>query len=142
MRHASLTPISWPKFKTFLRQNPKNSQTFVDNIYTKLIKDFQYQNKEVWDLAAYFKHLQSIFLKFNIRGACDKDNLICHFWKDLKPSIRGQMEQLDKELDIWDVLISKAIAVESKTGLQPSYLIQDMDSHCLHSNWSAHNTNS
>ena len=50
------------------------------------------------------------------------------------------MEQLDKELDIWDVLVPKAIAIESKAGFQLSYVIRDIDSHYLCGNWPAHNT--
>ena len=49
------------------------------------------------------------------------------------------MEQLDKKLDVWDMLIWKTIATESKAGLQPSYVIRDMDSRCLSNNRPAHN---
>ena len=38
------------------------------------------------------------------------------------------------------MLIQKAIAVESKAGLQPSYVIRDIDLHCLRGNQPAYNT--
>ena len=84
---------------TFFRQKFGNFSTFVDGIYNKLIRDSQYQNEEVWDWATHLKHLQFIFLEFNIKRARNEDVLICHFWKGLKPSIYGQIEQLNKQLN-------------------------------------------
>ena len=81
------------------------------------MRDSQYQNKKIRDWAAHLKDLQSILLKFDIKGAPNKDDLICHFREGLKPFIRSEIEQLDKQLDVWDVLVQKAIALESKAGL-------------------------
>ena len=104
------------------------------------MKDFQYKNEEVQDWATHLNYLQSIFLKFNVKRAHNKDNLICHFYKGLKPSIPSQIEQMDGKLDNWKVLIRKAIATKSKIGLYFNYVIQDMDSYYLHGNWPAHST--
>ena len=42
LRYGGLVPISWPKFKRFLCKNLGNFRTFVDSIYSKLMKDSQY----------------------------------------------------------------------------------------------------
>ena len=101
----------------FFHQNLGDFQTFVDGIYSKIMRDFQYQSEEIRDWTAYLKYVQSIFLEFVIKAAPNRDNLIYHFWKGLKPSICSQIEQIYKELKIWDVLIQKTIAKEPETRL-------------------------
>ena len=44
-----LTPIIWTEFKVFLQNNLGESKSFVDSIWKKLKRDFQYQLKEVYD---------------------------------------------------------------------------------------------
>ena len=52
-RHQGATPITWSKFKTFFRKDLGNSQTFIDNIWSKFRKDSQYQLEEAQDWASY-----------------------------------------------------------------------------------------
>ncbi len=53
----SLVLISWDKFKAFLRKALGDSRTFVDNYWTKIRRDSQYQQEEVLDWAAHLEHL-------------------------------------------------------------------------------------
>ena len=41
-RHERATPITWLEFKAFLRKNLRNSQAFIDSIWSKFRRDSQY----------------------------------------------------------------------------------------------------
>ena len=48
-RDEELTSITWKEFKAFLRKNMGESKSFVDSIWRKLMRDYQYQLEEVND---------------------------------------------------------------------------------------------
>ena len=56
-RDEELTPITWTKFKAFLRKNLGESKSFVDSIWKKLKRDSQYQLEEVYDWASHLEYL-------------------------------------------------------------------------------------
>ena len=39
--------MTWDKFKAFLQKNLEDSRAFVDGIWSKLKRDFQYQLEEI-----------------------------------------------------------------------------------------------
>ena len=45
----SSAPVTWDKFKAFLRRSLGNSQAFVDTYWGKIKRDFQHQLEEVFD---------------------------------------------------------------------------------------------
>ena len=49
--------MTWAKFKAFFRKNLGDPRAFVDDIWSKLERDSQYQLEEVQDWAAYLKYL-------------------------------------------------------------------------------------
>ena len=112
----------------------------MDTVWSRVKRNSQYQQEEVQDWASYFEHLQSIFQKFDADGALKKSDLIRFFWEGLKPLVKAQMEQRGWELDSWEQLIEKAIETEAKAGLQPSFILREMDQRCHQGNRPAHTT--
>ena len=53
MQRNQLAPITWDKFKAFLRKSLGKSNTFVSHVWTKLRGDAQHQLKEVQNWAAH-----------------------------------------------------------------------------------------
>ena len=49
--------MTWVKFKAFLQKNLGDSWAFVDGIWSKLKRDFQYQLKEVENWVAHLEYL-------------------------------------------------------------------------------------
>ena len=84
----SSVPITWDKFKAFLRRSMRDSRAFVDSYWGKIKKDFQYQLEEVFDWTAHLEHLQVVLQEFDPVAAPNNDILIRYFWEDLKPFIR------------------------------------------------------
>ncbi len=95
----SSIPISWDKFKTFLRKALGDSRAFVDSYWTKIRRDSQYQQEVVLDWAAHLEHLQAMLKKFDPIGAPNKTILICYFRERLRPSIRAQLDHREQDLD-------------------------------------------
>ena len=52
------------------------------------------------------------------------------------------MDKQGREFDSWDKLIAKIIRAEAKAGLQPSFIIRDMDQRCHYRNWLVHTKSS
>ena len=78
-RHKNATLITWPEFKTFLRKNLKDSQAFINSIWSKFRRDSQYQLEETRDYASHIQHLQSILVEYGTIGAPYKTTMICYF---------------------------------------------------------------
>lgn len=97
--------------------NLGNSWSFVDNIWSKIKNNSQNHIEEAQDWASHLKHLQFFLLKFDTDGASEKFDLIRFFWKDLKPSIKAQIEQKDRELNNWEEIVEKVVDIEAKMGL-------------------------
>ena len=130
-QHDGAAPITWTEFKAFLQKNLRDSQAFVNSIWSKLKRDFQYQLEEVQDWAAHLEYLQSILLKFDNSRAPEESYLICFFREGLMPSIRAQIEQRGYELDSWTEIVEKAVDAEAQASLQPISYIKDIDQQCL-----------
>lgn len=123
--------MSWDDFKAFLRKNLGDSKAFVDLIWSRIKRDFQYQQEEVQDWTAHLDHLQSILLEFDADGATTEAVAIRYFREGLKPSIKAQMEQCGRELDSWGDLVEKAIDAEAKASLQPTSFLHEIDQRCF-----------
>ena len=91
--HKCATPITWLKFKAFLRKDLGSSQVFIDSIWSKFRRDSQYQLEEARNWASHLQHLQSILSEFDPIRTPNKLTIICYFQEDFKPSIKVKMEQ-------------------------------------------------
>ena len=56
---------NWEKFKAFLHNSLGESTAFVDNIWSKIKRNSQYQLKEVQDWSADLEHFQLIMMEFD-----------------------------------------------------------------------------
>ena len=56
--------------------------------------------------------------------------MICYFQEDLKPSIKVEMEQQDRESMDFEEMVQRAVNAESKVGLKSSAMIRDSDIRC------------
>ena len=135
-RHESATPITWPEFKAFLRKDLGSSQAFIDSIWSKFRRDSQYQLEEVRDWASHLQHLQSILSEFD--RTPDKQTMICYFREGLKPSIKVEMEQQDRESMDFEEMVQRAVNAETKAGLRSSIMVQDSDIRCPRSQCSSY----
>ena len=82
------TSSTWDKFKAFFKKSFGELTAFLNNIWSKIKRDTQYQQEEVQDWASYLKHFQSILVQFDTKCAPKKDVLCHYFYKGLKPLIR------------------------------------------------------
>ena len=108
-RGEELNPITWTEFKAFLRKNLGKSKSFVDNIWRKLKRDFQYQLEEVYDWAFHLKHLQSILQEYDPVAAPTEVTMVRYFEEGLKPSIKAEMDQDDSQLIDYEELVAKTV---------------------------------
>ncbi len=60
MQCNQLAPMTWDKFKAFLRKSLGESNAFVGHVWSKLRGDAQHQSEEVQEWTAHLEHLQSI----------------------------------------------------------------------------------
>ena len=93
-RHDTETsvPVTWDEFKAFLRRSLGDSQAFVDAYWGKIKRDSQYQLEEVLDWAAHLEHLQAVLREFDPAATPNKEIIIRYFRKDLRPSVRAQLD--------------------------------------------------
>ena len=56
--------------------------------------------------------------------------MICYFWKGLKPSIKIEMEQQDREAIDFEEMVQRTVNAEAKAGLRSSAIVQDSDIRC------------
>ena len=56
------------------------------------------------------------------------------FRKDLRPSIRAELDARGRDLDSWEEAVEKAVNAEAKALLQSSASTRDMDSRCPRGN--------
>ena len=122
--------MTWLEFKSFLRKNLRDSRAFVDNLWSKLKRDSQYQSESVLDWASHLEHLQSILLEFDADGAPGEPTMIRYFREGLKPSIQAEMEQRGRELDNFKDTIQKTVDAETKAALRPRSAARETDQHC------------
>ena len=53
--------------------------------------------------------------------------MICYFQKDLKPSIKIEIEQQDGETVNFEAIIQRVINTEAKLSLKSNIIVQDLD---------------
>ena len=123
-------PITWEEFEAFLRRSLGESRAFVDGIWKSIRRNSQYQSEEVMDWAAHLEHLQTVLKEFDPVAAPNEEVLIRYFRDGLRPSIRAQVDEHGRDLDIWEEAIEKAIDAEAKADRQPQCLMRDMDNRC------------
>lgn len=75
VKQEKIALLAWDKFKAFLRKNLGDSTSFVNNIWSKIRRDSQYQYEEVQDWVSHLEYLQSIFVEFNTKCLPSKDLL-------------------------------------------------------------------
>ncbi len=102
----------------------------MDNYWTKIRRDSQYQQEEVLDWAAYLKHPQSVLKKLDPTGAPNKTTLIRYFQERLHPFIWAQLDHRGRDLDGWKEVVEKIGDVEAKANLQPPFYVRDIDASC------------
>ncbi len=102
----------------------------MDNYWTKIRRDSQYQQEEVLDWATYLEYLQAMLKEFDPSGAPNKTTLIRYFQEGLSPSIWAQLDHRGRDLDDWEEVVEKAGDVEAKANLQPSFYVRDIDVRC------------
>ena len=56
--------------------------------------------------------------------------MICYFRKGLKPSIKVEIEQQDRESMDFEEMVQRAVNAESKAGLRSSAMVRDSDIRC------------
>lgn len=125
-----MVPIVWDEFKTFLRRSLGESRAFVDCIWRKIRTASQYQLEEVMDWAAHLENLQAVLKEFDTVAAPNEDLLIRYFRDGLRPSIRAQLDERDRDLDNWQEVIERAIDAEAKAGRQAPSLARESDARC------------
>ena len=90
--------------------------------------------------AAQLKYLQSILLEFDVEWASVKGKMICYFRKDLKLSVRAEIELRGQELNNFEELMQKAVNVEAKAVFWPCSYICNTNQYCLWDSFPAHFT--
>ena len=68
--------------------------------------------------------------------------MIYYFWKGLKPSIKVEIEQQDRESTNFKEMVQRAINAEAKAGLRSSTIIRESDARCPRGHRPSHNTSS
>ena len=53
--------------------------------------------------------------------------LICYFCNNLRPSIQAQIDEQNRDLDVWEEAIKKAIDAKAKVACQPQSLMKKID---------------
>ena len=56
--------------------------------------------------------------------------MICYFREGLKPSIKVEMEQQDRESMDFEEMVQRAVNAETKAGLRSSSMVRDSDIRC------------
>ena len=57
--------------------------------------------------------------------------MICYFWEGLKPSIKVEIEQQERESVNFEEIVQRAVNAEAKVGLKFSTMVQDLDICCF-----------
>ena len=56
--------------------------------------------------------------------------MICYFREGLKPSIKVEIEQQDRESMDFEEMVQRAVNAEAKPGLRSSTMVGDSDARC------------
>ena len=107
-------PLTWDKFKAFVTKSLGESTAFVDNIWSKIRRESQYQLEEVQNWAAHLEHLQSILMEFDADCAPSEGLLGRYFYESLRPSIKLWIDKEGQEQLGWDDLVKKTTMAKAK----------------------------
>ena len=66
--------------------------------------------------------------------------MICYFQEALKPSIKIEMKQQNRESMDFEEMVQRAVNAEAKAGLRSSTMVQESDARCFRSHHPSHNT--
>ena len=66
--------------------------------------------------------------------------MICYFWEGLKPSIKVEMEQQDRESTNFEEMVQRAVNAEVKANLRSSTMVRELDACCPRGHRLSHNT--
>ena len=66
-------------------------------------------------------------IEFDPVAAPTESTMVIYFEKDLKPSIKAEMDQDPSQLDNYKELVAKMARAEVKTDLRPSSCVQKSD---------------
>ena len=67
------------RIQGYPQKNLGDSRAFIDSIWKKVKRDFQYQDKLVQDWAAHLEYLQFILIKFDFECASEEITMIWYF---------------------------------------------------------------
>ena len=56
--------------------------------------------------------------------------MICYLREDLKPFIKVEIEQQDREAINFEEMVQRTVNAEAKAGLKSSAMVQDSDIYC------------
>ncbi len=113
MQCNQLTPMTWDKFKAFLRKSLGESNVFVGHVWSKLRGDAQHQSEEVQDWTAHLEHLQSILLEFDANNSPQESQFGQTFYDDLRPLIKLWIADIGEDMP-WDNLIKAPNKAEAR----------------------------
>ena len=68
--------------------------------------------------------------------------MICYFWEGLKPSMKVEMEQQDRESRDFKEMVQRAVNAEAKASLRSSTMVRESDARCPRAHRPSHNTSS
>ena len=81
----------------------------------------------MYDWASHLKYFQSILIEFNPVATPTKSTIVRYFEEVLKPSIKAEIDQDASRLDDYKELVVKAVRVEVKADLQPSFYVRETE---------------
>lgn len=70
----------------------------------------------------------------------NKLTMICYFQKNLKPSIKVEIEQQDQKSMNFEEIMQKIVNTEVKISLKSTIMVQDLDIHCFQGHQFFNNT--
>ena len=118
----------------------RESNSFIHNIWKKLKRDSQYQLEKVYNQASHLEYFQSILIEFDSASALTESTMVRYFEKDLKLSIKAEMDQDATHLDKYEEIVAKAVKAEAKVDLRPGSHMRKTDLQVLWRSWPTHNT--
>ena len=79
-------------------------------------------------------------LEFDPVAAPTEVTIVRYFEKDLKPSIKAEIDQEHSQLINYEELIAKAVRAKARADLRPSSYVRETDLSCLQGNRPAYTT--
>lgn len=128
--HLVDRPLSWDDFKAFLHRNLGNTRAFVDSVWRRFNRDFQYEKEKVMDWAFHLEYLQAILIDFDAKEAPKESDLIISFRTGLKPSVKLWVKDLGLGIKSWETLVEMAKDAEAKQAFQTPSQLRAMDRNC------------